>query len=66
LKRAISEAGEWRVQAELEQSSDAFGIDVDVRSDERFLCSYGEFETWAKDRTVLTMKYFYREELFLP
>ncbi|WP_421360685.1 cryptochrome/photolyase family protein [Agrobacterium rosae] len=70
LKRAISrvkpvsvritEAGEWRVRAEIEFWKTCLGIDVEVRPDDRFLCTHDEFANWAGGRKTLTMEYFYR------
>ena len=36
-------------------------IEVEIREDERFLCSIDSFKAWAKDKTHLRMEYFYRE-----
>lgn len=57
----VTEAGEWRVQAMLEAWATLFGIPVDIRGDNRFLCPHAEFQAWAKDRKTLRMEYFYRD-----
>ena len=57
----VTEAGEWRVAAMLESWQTLFGIPVEVRRDDRFLCSHAEFDAWASRRTELTMEWFYRE-----
>lgn len=57
----VTEAGEWRVQAMLESWETLFGLPVEVRSDDRFLCSHAEFEEWAEGKASLTMEFFYRE-----
>jgi deoxyribodipyrimidine photolyase-related protein len=57
----VTEAGEWRVKAMLDNWADRFDIPVTILPDTRFLASHGEFEIWAKDRKQLRMEYFYRE-----
>jgi deoxyribodipyrimidine photolyase-related protein len=57
----VTEAGEWRVKAMLDSWADRFDVPVEIRSDDRFLCDHGEFESWAKDRKQLRMEYFYRD-----
>src|SRR6478735_6340542 len=56
----VTEAGEWRVVAMIESWETVFGIPVEIRSDDRFVCDHAEFEAWAKDRQQLTMEFFYR------
>jgi deoxyribodipyrimidine photolyase-related protein len=41
--------------------SNVLGIHVEIRQDDRFLCSIQEFNLWAYDRKQLRMEYFYRE-----
>ena len=57
----ITEAGEWRVKAMLDSWPDRFDIPVEIRPDDRFLCTHAEFESWAKDRKQLRMEFFYRD-----
>ena len=58
----VTEAGEWRVQAMLDGWPDRFACPVEIRPDDRFLCSHAEFEAWANDgRKDLTMEFFYRD-----
>ena len=57
----VTEAGEWRVAAMLDQWETLFGIPVEIRSDTRFLAGHAEFDAWADGRKGLTMEYFYRE-----
>ena len=61
--RAINvvEAGEWRVRQAIEEWPDKFDCDVEILSDDRFLCSIAEFNDWAEDRDHLTMEHFYRQ-----
>ena len=57
-----TQPGEWRVLTILERVRDATGIPLTVLPDEHFLTTVEEFATWAKDRTALTMEFFYREQ----
>lgn len=53
--------GEWRVLETLRTWSEAFGLPVEFREDDRFLCSRADFRRWAGDRKSLRMEFFYRE-----
>jgi deoxyribodipyrimidine photolyase-related protein len=55
----VTEPGEWRVA----QMLDGWRLilPVQILPDDRFLCSHAEFESWAGDRKVLRMEYFYRD-----
>ena len=57
----ITEAGEWRVMAMLENWGEQFGVPVTLCPDTRFLCARDAFEEWAEGRKQLRMEYFYRE-----
>lgn len=58
----VTEAGEWRVAAMLDQWQTLFGLPVEVRSDDRFLVTHAEFDEWAgRQRGRLVMENFYRE-----
>ena len=57
-----TQPGEWRVLTTLERVRDATGIPLTVLPDEHFLTTVEEFAAWAKDRTALTMEFFYREQ----
>ncbi|MFZ4575883.1 MAG: cryptochrome/photolyase family protein, partial [Phycisphaerales bacterium] len=54
--------GEWRVLAMLERIRDSTGIPLSILPDDHFITSCDEFAAWAKDRTSLTMEFFYREQ----
>ena len=54
--------GEWRVLAMLKRAGDSSGLPLTVLQDEHFLTTPEEFAAWAKDRTSLTMEFFYREQ----
>lgn len=57
----VTEAGEWRVQAMLESWETLFGTPVEIRTDDRFLCSHAAFAAWADARKQLRMEFFYRD-----
>lgn len=57
----VTEAGEWRLMEEMRGWRQDFGLPVEIRPDDRFLCSHAEFRRWAGGRRELTMEFFYRE-----
>ncbi|EMD84250.1 cryptochrome/photolyase family protein [Pacificimonas flava] len=57
----IVKAGEWRVQAMIDEWPDRFDVTVRQFDDDRFICSLDAFDAWAEDRSSLTMEFFYRE-----
>jgi deoxyribodipyrimidine photolyase-related protein len=57
----VTEPGEWRVWDFMRTWSTAFGIPVEIREDDRFLCSRGAFADWAMGRNSLRMEFFYRQ-----
>ncbi|NVD39935.1 cryptochrome/photolyase family protein [Ensifer sp. HO-A22] len=57
----VTEPGEWRVMQAAKLWQSEIGIPVDIRQDNRFLCSHAEFAHWANGRRELTMEFFYRE-----
>ncbi|MEO0543945.1 MAG: cryptochrome/photolyase family protein [Pseudomonadota bacterium] len=57
----VTEASEWRVSEAQKQWAEAIGIEVEVRSDDRFIASHQEFQNWASGRKELRMEYFYRD-----
>ncbi|MDH4021400.1 MAG: cryptochrome/photolyase family protein, partial [Xanthomonadales bacterium] len=56
----VTEPGEWRVRKMMLGWQKDFDIKVEIRDDERFLCSLAEFAQWAEGRKSLRMEYFYR------
>lgn len=56
-----TESGEWRLNAALAEFARASNVPVEVRADDRFVCSRAEFEAWAAGRKQLRMEFFYRE-----
>lgn len=56
----VTEAGEFRVQEMLEGLEKRTGLPVEIRTDDRFLCSHGEFADYADGTKQLRMESFYR------
>jgi deoxyribodipyrimidine photolyase-related protein len=57
----VTECGEWRLAEEMRGWGTVLGVPVEIREDDRFLCSIGDFRTWRKGRKQLRMEYFYRD-----
>jgi deoxyribodipyrimidine photolyase-related protein len=57
----VAEPGEWRLLEDFQTWRDDFGLPVLIHGDDRFICSRGEFQDWARDRKQLRMEFFYRE-----
>ena len=57
----VTESGEWRLHEEMQGWSERFDAPVEVREDDRFLCSHRRFRKHAEGRKSLRMEYFYRE-----
>ena len=60
-KIIITQPGEYRLKKRVESWQAFLKIPVEVRIDNRFLCSIEQFQVWAKDKKQLRMEYFYRE-----
>lgn len=60
-----TKAGEYRLTQAMarwpQRLGQAYDIAVELREDDRFLCSTDEFSSWATGRKALRMEYFYRE-----
>jgi deoxyribodipyrimidine photolyase-related protein len=56
----VTEPGEWRLREIMQGWRQDLGIPVEIRDDDRFLCSIAEFAQWAEGRKSLRMEYFYR------
>lgn len=57
----VTEPGEWRVREMMNDWEELLGVPVEIRGDDRFLCSLDEFARWADGRKTLRMEFFYRE-----
>ena len=60
-KLVMTTPGEYRVLADVRGWDTDFGIDLEIREDDRFLCSPAIFKEWASGRKQLRMDFFYRE-----
>ncbi len=59
-KIIVTEPGEWRVWEMMQAWQKDFALPVEIRPDDRFLCSRDEFRRWADGRKTLRMEFFYR------
>jgi deoxyribodipyrimidine photolyase-related protein len=57
----VTEPGEYRVRAFMEDWQDAFGVPVIIREDTRFFARVQDFARWAEGKKQLRMEFFYRE-----
>lgn len=57
----VTEPGEWRVEQDMQAWEQAIGLPVEIRADDRFLCSRDAFSAWAEGRKSFRMEHFYRE-----
>lgn len=57
----VTEPGEWRVLTEVESWQTHLRVALEVRPDDRFICSRSDFARWAAGRKTLRMEFFYRD-----
>jgi deoxyribodipyrimidine photolyase-related protein len=57
----VTEPGEWRLMQDMKEWQAALDCDVDIRDDDRFLCTQRDFRAWAAGKKSLRMEFFYRE-----
>ena len=57
----LTEPGEWRVWDMMQGWKAGLGLPVEIRADDRFLCSRDEFAAWLEGRSTPRMEFFYRE-----
>ncbi|NRA73466.1 MAG: cryptochrome/photolyase family protein [Rickettsiales bacterium] len=60
-KIIVTHPGEYRVLEKIKKWQKTFGVNIEIREDNRFLCSLDEFQSWSKTKKQLRMEYFYRE-----
>lgn len=58
----VTEPGEHRILSQFQNWSKTLGINVDIRDDNRFICSINHFKSWAKNRKTLRLEQFYRQQ----
>jgi deoxyribodipyrimidine photolyase-related protein len=56
----VTQPGEWRVWEMMQTWGEEFDTPVELREDDRFLCSRAEFAHWAKGNKSFRLEYFYR------
>lgn len=56
----VTEPGEWRVWEAVQSWSGELGLPVEIRDDDRFLCSRAGFARWMDGRKQPRMEHFYR------
>lgn len=57
----VTEPGEYRLLVDMRTWHESAGCEVDIRADDRFLCSIQQFRDWAAGRKSLRMEFFYRD-----
>ncbi|MEM8867200.1 MAG: cryptochrome/photolyase family protein [Verrucomicrobiota bacterium] len=57
----MTEPSEYDVLEEVAGWQDRFGLPIEIRDDDRFLCTKDAFAKWAGTRKQLRMEFFYRE-----
>ena len=56
----VTQPGEYRVLDDIHGWQQALCVPVEIRPDDRFLCSSDDFTRWAEGRKQLRMEHFYR------
>ena len=56
----VTEAGDWRVEAQLKRSCSSAGTTLQIFEDDHFMCSRHDFARWAGRSQRLLMERFYR------
>ena len=57
----LTEPGEYRLKQQFEQWQASHpGYTLEIREDQRFICSHPEFTHWSRGRKQLRMEHFYR------
>ena len=57
----VTHPGEYRVLKDIKSLEDELNIYIQIREDDRFLCTNDEFASWASSRKEIRMEYFYRK-----
>ncbi len=60
-KIIVTFPGEYRVLVDIKTWEEKFQLPIEIREDDRYLCSIDEFKQWANTRKNLRMEFFYRE-----
>lgn len=59
-KIIVTEPSEYHLRETIKTWKKEFSADVEIRVDDRFLCTIDEFKQWAINKKELRMEYFYR------
>ena len=59
-KIILTKPNEYRLFSEILKWSEILGFPVEIKDDDRFLCTTEEFNLWAKERKQIRMEFFYR------
>lgn len=57
----VTEPGEYRLLADMRTWHEAADVPVDIRTDDRFLCSIQQFRDYAAGKKQLRLEFFYRD-----
>ena len=60
-KLVVTMPGEYRLLEIMKRWQSSLGITVELREDDRFLCTSDRFANWADGRRQLRMDFFYRD-----
>lgn len=56
----MTEPGEWRLKEALQSLAAGLPVPLEVREDDRFICTHQTFREWARGKSQLRMENFYR------
>lgn len=59
-KIIVTEPSEYHFQETIKLWKKSLNVDLEIRTDDRFLCSIEDFKKWASTKKELRMEYFYR------
>lgn len=59
-KIIVTEPSEYHLHQRVKSWKNYLNVDLEIRIDDRFLCSKDEFQKWAISKKELRMEYFYR------
>ena len=59
-KIILTKPNEYRLFSEILKWSEILRFPVEIKDDDRFLCTTEEFNLWAKERKQIRMEFFYR------
>lgn len=60
-KVVLTHPSEYKVLQFFKNLQSQLKVPLEIKEDDRFLCSFAEFKKWAGDKKSLRMEFFYRE-----